>query len=265
MNLLKQVTRLVDQLDLRISKVTSTRSFFPNLHHILCHIKPEADQDYIGRGIALNEETAFERAIGEALERYCFLKSSKLVTTNGMALHTDKTLAIKSAQLELLERDAYLCHFYTQTPFHRYSDQELSDSIFMDCSKQLKGSGFSLSVARLRSQPGIYISAAICMGTTQTPYFGFSIGLGSKLSSRDSIDSAIMECVTMIPSILAGEELKVLTKEEFAKIGKAHASDLAALAHNPKYRSEILPFIESMTDFEPSTFAPELKIIDVPV
>lgn len=73
-----------------------------------------------GLGADSKIEMAYLKAIVEYFERLAFFENEKklnLYSTNGIAAHRIKNIAKKSAQDELLERDAFLRHWYSNTPF----------------------------------------------------------------------------------------------------------------------------------------------------
>lgn len=262
MSIFKKIIRVVDELDLKIEKIQPTRNLFPFLHHVHCRIVPDSGREYIGRGIALTESIAFEKAIGEALERYCHVYSRMFSTTNGMALHTDVGVARAGAFQELLERDAYLCHFYTRTPFYRFESDDIDGSIFEDTRKILKQHGFELKISRLSSAEEFFIAAALCCGADGTKY-GFSIGLACKKNSIQAIDCAILETLSHLPGILAGELPRILTKHEFQNLSKVEVHDVAALAMNPDYRHQMNDFFSESRPFLSSDFNPSVTFHEV--
>jgi hypothetical protein len=73
-----------------------------------------------GFGEGETELLAFQKSIAEAVERAVY-RSMKpyhnLISSNGWAAHLTAEKANKSALNELLERDAILTHWLTQTPF----------------------------------------------------------------------------------------------------------------------------------------------------
>lgn len=263
MSILKRVRPIIERIDLRIRKVQSTSDMFPLVHHIVCTVVSEKGIEYIGKGLALTEEHAFEKAIGEAIERYCVLYDGSFANTNGIALHTELESARSNAVNELLERDAYLCHFHTTTPFFAYSDVDRDGSIFPSVDRILIDHGFKLRVARLSSKDGLYITIAMCMGIGLNTHFGFTLGLGCSQSIKNSLNSSILEAISFLPSYIAGEELKMLTLEEYLSLSPIKVSDMASLAANPVYQSEVLPLFDREVAFVPSNFSPNIEFVEV--
>lgn len=73
-----------------------------------------------GLGADKEIEMAYLKAIVEYFERLAFFKNEKthqLYSTNGIAAHRIKSIAKKAAEDEVLERDSFLRHWYSNTPF----------------------------------------------------------------------------------------------------------------------------------------------------
>ena len=64
------------------------------------------------------ESRAYEKAICELRERQVFVESDVAgrSTSNGIAAHRFKIMAIKAAQSEMIERAAFLRHWLTKIP-----------------------------------------------------------------------------------------------------------------------------------------------------
>jgi hypothetical protein len=76
--------------------------------------------DYYGLGSDTNEKLAYVKAVVEFYERKAFYDvgiKCGFTSTNGIAGHRFYNLAHKAAIAELYERDAFLCHWYSQTPY----------------------------------------------------------------------------------------------------------------------------------------------------
>lgn len=81
---------------------------------------PDKRLDYYGLGSDSNEKLAYVKAVVEFFERTAFYDvglNGGFTSTNGIAGHRFYNSAHKAAIAELYERDAFLCHWYSQTPF----------------------------------------------------------------------------------------------------------------------------------------------------
>lgn len=73
-----------------------------------------------GLGADKDLKLAYLKSIVEYFERLAFFKNEKnlnLFSTNGIAAHRIPAIAKNSAEDELLERDSFLRHWYSNTPF----------------------------------------------------------------------------------------------------------------------------------------------------
>lgn len=104
-----------EELFLQVEYYTGLKAFFPSLFDIGILIKIN-DQTYYGRGSDENEEVAYCKALSEAIER-SILEIYKLENSNGLAIHPDLNTAISNAQDELIERDAFFCHYFLNRGF----------------------------------------------------------------------------------------------------------------------------------------------------
>ena len=76
-----------------------------------------------GLGTDSDEQTAYLKAIMEYIERQIMLEHGPAFgfeSSNGIAAHRTMAQAYKSALYEVYERDAFLLHWYTRTPFQTF-------------------------------------------------------------------------------------------------------------------------------------------------
>lgn len=104
-----------DELFLQVEYYTGLKVFFKDLFDVGIFIKIY-NKTYYGRGSDENEEVAYCKALSEAIER-SILAIYNLKNSNGLAVHPDLNIAIKNAQNELVERDAFLCHYFLNQGF----------------------------------------------------------------------------------------------------------------------------------------------------
>lgn len=105
----------VSKLEISTNQLTKIQEFFPDLHDFETTIT-ENGRKFYGRGTKPDEDLAVTVSLIESLERIV-VRHSKISTTNGVAAHLTKRQAEKKAQFELIERDLFLSHFLTKTPF----------------------------------------------------------------------------------------------------------------------------------------------------
>ncbi|MGK5089421.1 YcaO-like family protein [Bdellovibrionota bacterium FG-2] len=119
--------------------IKNTNPFFAEQTTVSAELRlparfPENQRLLLGSGERAEKEESKYIALVELLERLCFklsaerglrhcidLKTGKTChrsyhpeNTSGMAIHTDPKLSLENAIFELIERDAYMCHWLTQ-------------------------------------------------------------------------------------------------------------------------------------------------------
>ena len=89
-------------------------------HSIVTEVRSDAGISAFGFGESDVELLALQRSIAEGVERSVFKAAKALhpefLSSNGWAAHTSPENARSAAQRELLERDAALLHWLSQTP-----------------------------------------------------------------------------------------------------------------------------------------------------
>jgi hypothetical protein len=115
-----------DRLDLQVRNFDNKILLEVGIHDLEASILVKGVR-YYGRGTGVTEGLALKKACAEAIERF-FLNHFKFVNSNGIAIHESFERAALAATNELVERDLFLCHFLTSTPFFPSS----IESIFLD-------------------------------------------------------------------------------------------------------------------------------------
>lgn len=189
---------------------------------------------FIGRGTDEGEELAFLKAGAEAIERaYC---AGHEIHSVGVAVHTSDQLAIESARSELIERDAFFCHFYSNTPFvfspgHLKELESRYGQVFRELSRH--GVQYGLYEAKSEDQP-VFIFVA--SGLSASLPFGGVIGLGSDESGWRAISSAFMECARNVAAIASAKsDVPTHSEAEFRAVQTPTSIDRQQLARNTEY------------------------------
>lgn len=142
-----------------------------------------------GLGSDRNLETAYVKAIVEYFERLAFFENEHklgLTSTNGIAAHPYLAMAKKMAMDEMFERDAFLRHWYTQTPFHKI---DLSAK-----SKELKQNLERLNLDLILAVTHLGYQKVVCAFLLDLKSGGFALGLSSGRDKQDE-DKAIFEAI----------------------------------------------------------------------
>ena len=168
---------------------------------------------FLGHAIDASESLALTKATSELIERIAVVHN-RLPNSSGVAAHTSFESAASNAATELVERDAFFCHWLTQTP--------AQESILIERPEVLKAiKKFSLHsveirFAKLRSVGGL--SAVVCgaFGSQASEPFGVILGLGCSKSFGEAIEKAFFEVVQNAAIWLFGKSEMPLSMADLA-------------------------------------------------
>lgn len=109
------ILRAATSRAIRVEQGLWIAEFFPQLTDISVstHIN---GKEVFGSAYGETEDLALTKAVAELLERAVVVEQN-LATSSGLAAHTTAEAAAVNAAQELQERDLFLCHFLTRTPF----------------------------------------------------------------------------------------------------------------------------------------------------
>lgn len=226
-------------LNFKAQKLTWVQDYGFNLFDYAVSIKID-DREFEGRGTDSLEDLAIEKAVTEAIERYFVFIDKNLSTTNGVAAHPIKEEAIKNAKYELIERDLFLTHFHSGTPFQPLS-QEIWDSYIPARSKEtLEAKKIDLKLYNLGNQNDIFSVLAVASGANYQKPFGIVVGFGTKSALDKAILSAVIELFRHLAYLLNSDDrIESMSLEQFYKLEKPTFFDHGKLALDLKYFKEI--------------------------
>lgn len=117
----------------------------------LYHFTAESD---IGKGTGLhkNGSVALSKALGELLERECIHQFPSADSSNGVAGYFSEKGGKQNAFFELIERDQFLVHFLTRTPFKDVSKELLKSRFGREMIKAFDVVGYQLKLGLLYDQ-----------------------------------------------------------------------------------------------------------------
>ena len=190
-----------EPLNLTVFKAQWVKEWLPQFHDLRVQIDLDGRM-YEGRGMDMDTDLAFTKAGAEAMERAIVHKSQER-NTSGIALHTDELKAKKNAFYELLERDQFLCHFLTKTPFVELESLGGFQIDFQRIKDKLEKENIEITLKRtLFSEP----KTVICLAR-KLSNVGFKgvIGLGTSDTWLESALKAITECLTNVVFYIENE------------------------------------------------------------
>jgi hypothetical protein len=229
--------RNADLFNIQIERAHWAHSLIPGLHDINLKIEYEG-REFSGSGSSVDERVALHRAFSEAIERIVFQEHS-FPTTNGMAAHINADLAAKAASQELFERDLFLCHFLTKTPFPR---SEISLQPFPGLEAWANRTRIKFSCFKLGSLGSICLAD----GRNANDPFGFVISSAYKNKFLESNESAIISTARWAHRIYTKSFVHdSISLPEFEKIKNPSLLDHGRLARDIDYANRISHLFET--------------------
>lgn len=227
---------------LHIENLLWIKEVFPGVTDVAVHASLSS-RNFYGWGSAMDADVALAKAVAELVERIVQAERS-FSTSNGMATHLTRQQAIDSATSELIERDLFLCHFLTSTPFARISEL---DGEIQACVEFFEARGVRSRFFRLGSK------GAVCAmdGLDRIDPFGFVLSTAYKESFKESLLATAISAGRRCHRILSGGKVDSLTLEEFLAIEKPTFRDHGRLALNSKH-AICLEFLFSGPDSDES-------------
>ncbi len=204
-----------EKINLKITEYLWPADFYPELSDLSAEISIE-NKTFIGRGSDLDINTATRKAVVEAIERACAFFDGKR-NSNGVAAHPIKDLAKKNATFELIERDAFLCHFLTSTPFEKVLESDLN---FTSSEKNLiqKISAFGVKFHHLYliNEKNCVGTITIAIGMDCKVPWGICFGMSVKEDLQESLNKSLMECIRHVIPLLKTSAIETISEGDFS-------------------------------------------------
>lgn len=194
---MKDFSRWIEQynekLGLEYSQFGWTQGLDAELHDIQCSLKFGGNQ-VLGRGTDVSENVAIVKATAEVLERYFLDQLSVAETSNGVAVHTVQQFAELNATFELLERDAFLCHFLTKVPFSSVELPGIQESkLFNSILKLLEAQGAEVKFGQMNTDSRFKGIVCAIFGIHSASGFGMTLGTSVRATLHESVMSSLIE------------------------------------------------------------------------
>lgn len=208
---------------------------FPE-HTVYCDINFDG-RVYFGLGHSSNGRLAHAIAAAEALERVG-MASLKLKNSNGCAVHLDEARAKRGALSELVERDAFLCHYYTGTPLAALPDSLQPRLVQMQ--ELALANGWILNAGAMSNALGLPSVLVAVKGPARTPVRGIFTGLGLAEDWAVALEKALGECWRFVDSDMADSaSLESLTMAEFIELPQKGVKEHIRLGADPQFGNAV--------------------------
>lgn len=237
--LIQWAFRNKDKIQLSVSEIEKTP------FHLDGYSDYEVTLNYLdhvatGRKASRSAIQALEIALSEAIERAVF-HEGLFYTTNGMAAYPNVDGARLHAKQELIERDLFLCHYLTMTPFYPYPFQH---PLVGDLWKL----GIEMSFHRTASWNNCSCVVAIASGEKFKRPFSYIIGSGASANLSDAASKAILEAALNVIHVIEDKTSTAISLGDFLSIEMPGVEDQLRMAMSFDVREGIKPLLQYRTD-----------------
>lgn len=186
------------QLKLKSHHRMAISKWLPGIHDTVTQIKNKKIQDWYGQGWGRSKYESIIKAVAEIFERELMVRNH-IQISNGCAVHSTIEKAKENAIYELIERDAFLCHFLTETPFEPFRQSVTVFNVPLSrLIKNLKKKHIDIKVYKMRpavSCAAIFIFVQCRKGPQKS---GFQFGTACSSSYELAIEHALVEALRSV-------------------------------------------------------------------
>lgn len=236
----------VSKLDFNVTESTWIQDWFPGIRELKVELNLQ-NKTFVGHGTARNADLALVKAFTEAFER-AVKHTCALPNTSGLAGHESVELAKRNATWELIERDAFFCHFLTNTPFLQIPSTQVSASTLLNIHEietRLRKMGVTIKLGRMNTSNDKKGTICVCFGENAKTPFGLVVGLGCRDNLEHSIEHSIFECLTNVIAIQNGEACTSLSPDEFMSLSKPNVDHHFAIGLHLSSAKQMRQLFES--------------------
>lgn len=215
-------------LALRTFSIDAIEDALPGYHECSASLRVGRTW-YVGHGQAKTQTAALAKAAGEAIERWLFARVTagrRGVTSSGFAVHPVAARAESNARRELVERDLFLCHMLTGTPFNPIPARVLEAH---DESRRMRAyldrRGIELRLGELPSETGVSVVICAAFGRRFRPAFGAVVGMGAHARLDRAMTKAVLECWGGLLAVLFQGPQPTLSRAAFRRLPAPNVDD----------------------------------------
>lgn len=201
-----------------------------------------------GRSVDENESSALLKAIAESIERWV-LQKYNLPSSNGIAAHTNLVEAQISARNELLERDNFLCHYLTRTPWSHANKKILElNPIY----KIAQINNFQIEIGWIKSFLDQYVVISLAKNITQknnSNVQGIYLGLACTNTLEASILKSFNELTMTLGHALTNGKSNPISLEQFNNLSEWGPEVHGKLALHKNNQNQFINSFHFSNDF----------------
>lgn len=235
----------IGRFDIQIERLTWLEQLMPGMVDVSVSLTLRGDKLF-GLGFGEDEDLALTKALSEIFERVV-LWDKRFKTSNGMAAHVSHELAFQSAVNEVRERDLFLCHFLSHTPFVKKRDDLVVEFGLQNLKDWFESRNVDFSLHPLGHSGFV----AVLDGRRALLPFGFVFGAAVKNDPGAAALSASVEACRDGARILGGANKtghEPLSLSDFLNLQAPNFSDHGRLALDLSYADSIRWLIEESSE-----------------
>jgi len=226
------------KMDIKLQKILLPRELKGEVHFYKASIKSNKEPEF-GWGYSSDKKTALIKACAESVERCIFDHYQyDLLTTNGLAVHSTFNDAKHNSINELIERDSFLSHYLTKTPFISFDNHAVKNNIYKPLKNFALKYGIELHLRKMSAPSGMHAFVCATYGKNCIlKKYGLLLGLGCDRDENTAIERALLECAVQVFFYLSTSiDDESITLDHFIRKGdQVSLSDHRSLHLNVNY------------------------------
>lgn len=234
----------------------------PGLYDCVTTIENKKILNWYGQGWGRSKYESIIKAVAEIFERELMARH-KISISNGCAVHVHKASAARNAVFEVIERDAFFCHFLTETPFEPFTD---SVNIFGLPLKMFlkKMEKMHLDVKIFKMRPALPCAAILVFVQTKKGAHknGFQFGTACSEKYEEAIEHATIEALRSVAHFASQNKTLKVTLDNFLSPKLKDIADIkkhSLLRLNSDYTKYFKQVFLKKTNISKKTGLPILK------
>lgn len=210
--LVNEVLKMGHKIGLQIKELQWPKLLGMPIHDVTVKFSLYGN-DAAGRGMSTDSfDDALVKGIGECIERVAWSKQ-KFDTSNGFAFHTQEDLAKNNAFKEVIERDAFFCHYLMRScPIEL---NPMDHSITKQICTLLKRENVKTQLYLTETVAGFHTVFFLLLGKHSSSPFGLFLGSSCNKDLESAVKKAALEAIRSWASFKWGNASRKITIHDF--------------------------------------------------
>ena len=203
------------QLKFKSYQRAAISKWIPGIYDSVTKVENKKILDWYGQGWGRSKYESIIKAVAEILERELMARH-KINISNGCAVHVDKAKACQNAAFELIERDAFFCHYLTETPFEAFKGQvNIFGLPLNQFLKKMLKMHLKIRIFKMRTAvpcAAIFVFVQTTKGTEKN---GFQFGTACSAKYEEAIEHALIEALRSVAHSATNPKIEKITETNF--------------------------------------------------